>query len=202
MRRIALDLDGTLITCEARQTEVLRAAIRRRPAEVDPAAAWLAKREGASTAEALRAQGLTEPLAAEIADIWRSTVEEPAWLALDHLFPDTLAVLNQLREGGSTLLLVTARSHAHWVPIQLARLHLRELFDEVVVVPPATASVAKAGALKARRVERLVGDSEADLNAARQIGVPFVAIDRGQRSRRYLERAGATTIVSSLQEAV
>src|SRR5690606_30206558 len=83
---LCLDLDGTLITCEPRQSEVLRAAAKAVGYPVEPASIWALKREGASTAEALRATGVPEPIAARMMVHWLAWIEEPGWLSLDSPF--------------------------------------------------------------------------------------------------------------------
>lgn len=45
-----------------------------------------------------------------------------------------------------------------------------------------------------------IGDSEVDLQTAKNTGLPCIAVDWGFRSREYLEKQGAEKIVSSCEE--
>src|ERR1700677_3718654 len=110
MIRLALDLDGTLISCEPRQSPVLSAALIRRKANADLKKIWERKREGDSTREALKKSGMGATLAQSIAEDWRRMIEEPVWLALDSVLPGVRETLNAMRKAGTQLWLITARS--------------------------------------------------------------------------------------------
>ncbi len=202
MKTVALDLDGTLITCEPRQCAVLEASLGCAGVRVDVSRVFALKREGRTTEESLVALGLSAPVASTVAQTWREWVEEPQWLAIDRCFDDSLSVLARLRGRRVRTVLVTARTLAHWVPPQLSRLGLAELLDEVRVVSPSRSVELKASILVAVGADLLVGDSETDLHASRATNIACVCVDRGQRTRSFLEAQGAGRVVHSLDEAL
>ena len=199
-RTIVLDLDGTLITCANKQTALFSCIVTRRGHRADPARFWGFKRDGRSTREAARALGLGDDLASEIALEWIARIEEPFWLSLDRCYDDVLETLSSLRREGFRLVLLTARQHAHWLTGQLSSLGLDTALDEVIVVMPDAASRQKADHLRALSPLLFVGDSESDAAAATQAGVRFVGLERGQRSRAFLQGRGVSRIAGSLRE--
>jgi len=183
---LALDLDGTLISCEPRQTAVLRAALVGNGANVNLNRIWEFKREGASTAVALKKSGLSLELAHRVANDWRRMIEEPFWLGMDTVLPGVLEMLNEVRKEGIHICLLTARSRREWVIQQLTRLGLLPWLDHIVVVSPQGAVKAKTLVLCELSAVAFFGDTESDWRASNAAGVPFYAVASGQRSTTFL----------------
>ncbi|MEC8158310.1 MAG: HAD hydrolase-like protein [Pseudomonadota bacterium] len=202
MATIALDLDGTLITCESRQVSVLLSVAYRFGVNLDLSLVWARKRAGLSTRDALLEQGLDATLANRISAAWVDVVETPFWLSLDRCFPDTLATLTELGDQRVRRILITARSKPVWLTQQLTRLGIGGLLDEVYVVSPANTAAAKETVLREQQPLGFIGDTESDARAAEAAAVRYVALDRGQRSRKFLEDSGQPDICSSLPVAV
>ena len=188
-RALALDLDGTLIDARIRQAgvaaEVLAAVCG---AELDQDAFWAAKRAGATTADALAALGFSSSVAASVARGWAERMESDDWLARDRALPGVVDALGSL---DGSVLVVTARRRASGAEISLGAAGLEGLVDDVVVVEPVRAAEAKAGVLVQRDARAFVGDTTSDGEAARRAGVPFVAVDTGQRTAAVSARGGA-----------
>jgi phosphoglycolate phosphatase-like HAD superfamily hydrolase len=191
---LALDLDGTLIDCRARQVAVAVHVA----GPLDEDAFWSAKRSGATTADALAAQGANDPAA--IAAAWMEQVEEERWLVLDRPLPGAAEALASVRAGGLAPVVLTARRHADRVRRQVRRLGLD--VDRVAVVAPADAVAGKAHELARLGARGMIGDSETDLRAAVQAGVAFEAVGTGQRDPDFLRRHGAGAVHAALPEAV
>jgi phosphoglycolate phosphatase-like HAD superfamily hydrolase len=203
MAAIAFDLDGTLITCESRHSAVLRAAISRYGlANVDLTAIWLAKRNGASTMEALASLNLDQAILQKVGATWSEMIESPSWLMLDASFVDTVPTLHRVRKRGFRTILLTARQKPHWLKVQLKWLQFTELFDTIEIVAPSEASKQKAEILNYLRPTAFFGDTESDWLAARQGAIPFVALGRGQRSAAFLERLGIQPVWGNLRDAM
>lgn len=198
---LALDLDGTLITCEPRQSAVLQAALVHCGARTDLNRVWELKRDGASTEEALARLGLEPELARHAAAGWRCMVEDPIWLGLDSVLPGILDALHAMREAGASLWLLTARSRPEWVRLQLAQLGLANSLDRVTVVPPHDATIAKSTVLREMAAVAFFGDTESDWRASLKAEVPFYAVSSGQRSPAFLARAGVQTVHGNLAAA-
>ena len=198
---LALDLDGTLITCEPRQSAVLQAAKVSVGAQFDVDRVWPLKRIGASTEHALVQIGVDLAVAKQVADHWQRMIEQPGWLALDSVQPGVFGVLDKMRAQASRLVLITARSRSEFVRPELSQLGLAKFFDEIIVVSPRTTADAKATCLRQKSMHAFFGDTESDWMAARTAGVPFYALTTGQRSASFLLRAGITESFDDLAGA-
>lgn len=188
------DVDGTLLDSSARHTVLLRDLFREEGLAW-PAAApdYLAyKADGHSTRAWLLEAGLTEEQAADLATRWQARIETPPYLALDRAYPDAIPFLQAVRGQGNAVVLVSARQDADALRDTLERCGLLPLAEELLVVPPVHAADEKAARLRGRIApgDVMVGDTEADLNAARQLELPCYLLDRGFRSRRYWQQQG------------
>ena len=198
---LALDLDGTLITCEPRQSAVLHAAKVCVGAQFEVDRVWPLKRLGASTEQALVQIGVDSAVAKQVADHWQRMIEQPCWLALDSVQPGVFGVLDKMRAQAARLVLITARNRSEFVRPELSQLGLEKFFDGIIVVPPRTAAEAKATCLRQQATNAFFGDTESDWIAARTAGVPFYALTTGQRSASFLTRAGITKSFDDLAGA-
>ena len=198
---LALDLDGTLLDCRPRQVELTVAVLEELEAPgVDPDALWAAKREGATTRDALLAQGLPAAVVDAAVTAWVSRVEDAAWLARDPVLPEAPPALAAVRAAGLSPVVLTARRDASAVRDQIARLALD--VDDVGVVDPSDPAAGKAGYLRALAAAGYVGDTESDARSAAVADVPFVAVGGGQRSERFLRAAGVTDVRANVRDAV
>lgn len=183
---LGLDLDGTLISCEPKQTTLLRVAACAAGVALDAGSVWQRKRQGSSTAEALQALHLPTTVTKAILRVWLESIEEPQWLALDTVFPEAWVGLETMRRLGWELILISARRSPHWVWHQLDRLGLKPFLNEVIIVRPEEARARKCIAMQKTRCAAYVGDTESDAEAAKQAGIPFFGVTGGQRSGEFL----------------
>jgi phosphoglycolate phosphatase len=201
---LALDLDGTLLEPRERQLALLTELLRSEPGcpAVDLDLVWELKREGATTAEALRRLCVPTPVVERLARLWREQIEDRRWLAIDRPLPGVMATLDMLRRRGVRPLILTARQHPDRVEWQLAQVGLERWCPTVVVVSPAAARAEKAERLVALGCRAFAGDSESDADAARDAAVPFAAVATGQRSPRFLGSRGIESHASLLEALV
>ncbi len=186
-RCLALDFDGTLVSCAPRQLAALRAALSYCGVKpVDLSEHWRLKREGTATVAALRLQGLSEEFARAVSERWHAEVERYPWLSLDSPFTGVPELLKALIGNGVELALVTARRYPRLLRLQLDQMGFGECFTAVHVVSPTDAVEEKAAVLRALAPDLFVGDSEVDAAATKLAGTPFAAVASGQRSRDYL----------------
>jgi phosphoglycolate phosphatase-like HAD superfamily hydrolase len=164
---------------------------------LDEDAFWSAKRAGATTAEALAAQDV--PDADAVAGAWVAEVEDERWLALDQPLPSAADALAALRTGGCAPFVLTARRYPERVRAQVERLVGGV---EVIVVAPGRAAADKAARLTELGAAGLVGDTEADLAAARRAGVAVEVVASGQRDADFLLRHGAERVHAGVADAV
>lgn len=199
---IATDLDGTLITCEQRQCTVLRAVLARFGVEgVDLASVWNAKRNGATTRHALTQVGCCDAVVSRVCATWSEEIECFAWLALDTVFTDTYEALSLLTARGFAIVVLTARQNRSHAIMQVRALGLLRHVLTVEVVNPGHAIACKASVLQRLSPTAFIGDTETDCISAREAGIPFVGIGRGQRTPECLLRHGVPVVAADLISA-
>lgn len=199
---LAFDLDGTLITCEPRQTTLLRAVLAAHRCQTDVARVWDMKRNGATTKQALEACGLSSAAAQAVVRCWQGSIEEPIWLGLDTLQPRAREALEQCRTMGFRLCLVTARSRPEWLSVQLRHLGIFEMFQHLACVSPDRVTAEKADVLNREHCDWFIGDSETDARASQASGVRFLGVECGQRARAFLQKAGVSQIFEGPAQAL
>jgi phosphoglycolate phosphatase-like HAD superfamily hydrolase len=194
---IALDFDGTLVDCEARQMAVLSAVSLRQGISVDLNSVWKFKRSGLNTRDALISTGISTSRSVALQSAWLSEIENTGWLSLDQLFPGVRGVLGAWSRSGHALSLLSARSRGEWLACQVRNLGIAECFDDVICVNPLHAVAQKSKALLSLNADIFVGDTETDYESAMLAKVEFIAVSSGQRSREYLLAKGCPNIADT-----
>lgn len=183
---LALDLDGTLVSCAPRHKALMRQLCRGDRLAADFIERyWAAKREGASNLTALKTLG--HPAAAARSAAWALQIERWPWLGFDRPLPDVISTLAARRYRIAVL---TARREPFFLRQQLDRLGLTPWIDELIVVPPTEAASAKSRELLSLQALAFIGDSESDAEAAQASGTPFLALSCGMRSAAFWQRHG------------
>lgn len=196
--KIGLDLDGTLLDCQRRQTALLAALCHACMQELDADEYWRLKRQGYSNRAAMRSLGVDEKRNEALALLWEHAIEDIPWLGFDALLPGALETLCRWRAQGHTLHLLSARRnhvHAHQ---QLLVLGL-DCFDSVDFVDPFEQR-AKQAMLTALRLDVYIGDTERDAQCADDAGVPPRLVSSGLRDAMYLECVGGWLVVGQLSD--
>lgn len=184
---VVFDLDGTLLDARARQVHALvQAGIALEQPTPDPDRFWQLKRNGSTTGQALEQLGMPAARAHRLATWWQEHVEDSEMLRFDQLLPLATASIEACRVEGLSPCILTARSGAGSVLVQLDECGLARLVDDVRVVSPADAATAKAVHLKQWGAVAMIGDTESDARAAVLATVPFLAVSCGQRSEDFL----------------
>jgi len=183
---LALDLDGTLVSCAPRHMALMRQLCRGDGLPGDFIDRyWAAKREGASNLTALKTLGHPAPAARSAA--WAQQIERWPWLGFDRPLPGVVATLAARRYR---IVVLTARREPFFLRQQLDRLGLAPLIDALIVVPPTEAARAKSRELRSLQALAYVGDSESDAEAAQAADTPFLALACGMRSAAFWQRLG------------
>jgi len=142
--------------------------------------------------------------------LWREVDNE--WLQLyekenPDLHPDALRCLSLLRGSGVKLALVSNGSGVR-VEKELARFGLGQIFQAVLFgekkeeLKPSPVMIQRAlGAMGVKPWDAVyVGDSPADIQAAKNASVPSVAISRGPIQAERLRREGPDRMFADLDE--
>ncbi len=197
-RWLALDLDGTLIDAERRQTSLAADCLARLGGgELDRLAFWREKRTGAPTAHALRTLGVAQDLSEAVAALWGLEVEDERWLSLDAWLPGAVESLATAKEHGFGVVVVTARRDRKAVERQCERLGLLAIIDRLEVVEPRSAATGKARLIPSAYA--MIGDSESDAEAASIAGVRFMGVASGVRSEEFLVARGCEVFATVLE---
>jgi phosphoglycolate phosphatase len=196
---VFFDFDGTLVDVRERHYRTYRSALAPlggRP--LDPAAYWRRKRRGAGQAEVLAASGVAPGRGEEFLARFLAEIEAPDRLALDRLLPGAEATLAALAGRGDRLVLLSLRRDPEAFAAQVARLGIGGLFARVGAGRSSEdGAVAKRRLIEAASFDgpaAVVGDTEADMGAARALGLAPVGVSTGLRDRRFLLAAGATVV--------
>jgi phosphoglycolate phosphatase len=132
-------------------------------------------------------------------DRFLAEIESPDRLALDRLLPGAAAALAALAARGDRLVLLSLRRDPAAFAGQVARLGIGRRFARVDAGrTSADDRVAKRRLIEAAGLggpAAVVGDTEADMGAARALGLAAVGVTTGLRNRRVLLAAGADVVV-------
>ncbi len=129
-------------------------------------------------------------------------IESFEYLQYDSLFPDSVNVIKKLREKGQVVL-VTRRKEIEAVHAQLEKLEIDHLFDGVLVVGAAGGSKAQlirdnVSFINAGSV--IIGDTEDDIAAGKELGIKTIAVASGIRGIDFLRKLQPDEIVKDISE--
>ncbi|HXG35606.1 MAG TPA: HAD hydrolase-like protein [Dehalococcoidia bacterium] len=198
-----LDLDGTILDVSQRYHAVYSRLLEQLGGEpVTKSHYWRLRRLNAPMQDLLA--GLDEEGQELFRQGWLDSIETPSYLALDSLLPGVRSALDSLRRE-YRLVLVTLRRDRKALLAQLNSLALSNLFASVLTPSEQGAPGELKGDLLKRDATStesgiVVGDSEADVQAARQADLPVVCVTSGIRDRDFLARLAPDAIIDSLVE--
>jgi phosphoglycolate phosphatase len=170
---------------------------------LDEPAYWRLKRRGLGLAELVSRSRVAANREGAFLEGFVAHVEDPANLRLDRLFPGVADTLAALRSRGNRLYLLSLRRQARPFQRQVEDLGIAEAFERVCSRRANGAGqLAKArliGQLGFDRPAAVVGDTEADILAARRLGLAAIGVPTGLRTSGYLRDAGADVIVGRVR---
>lgn len=203
-----VDLDGVILDPSRRYFELHREIFEELGGRCPPLAElWRRKRQGASSSSLcdLDAAGDFDPLAFERS--WHERVEQAAYLDLDTIVPGASERLSGWRKQRHSLSLVTLRRNRVTLGGQLERLRLLQLFDELLAA--GTPACEEPVAAKVRLIRSspyfsanavVIGDTEVDIRAGRQLGLMTIAVAGGLREPQLLAAENPDCLVADLTE--
>lgn len=163
---------------------------------------WTLKRRGARWAELLARSEVAAAGEGAFLERFVARIEAPEQLRLDRLFPAVPAVLAALRRRGDRLVLLSLRRSPAGLRRQVDDLGVAGAFARVC----SGQAHAEGHRSKAHLIRRagfdppavVVGDTEADLLAARRLGLAAVGVASGLRNGGYLRRVGADVVLDGV----
>lgn len=201
MSILYFDLDGTLVDVRKRHYAAYADTMRELGLTPLPEQTyWDARRDGASNADLMGS--VDAECQSRFAEKWLERVESPSYVRLDTLIPGARATLAALRESYE-LVLVTMRQDRASLLEQLDELSLRKFFSAVYSrdgsdEPQSKSKLIRLFGNSVRDDATVIGDSEADVEAARDLGIESVCVTSGVRSRRYLDGLEPDEVVSTI----
>ena len=193
---ICIDLDGPVLDVSERYYRVYSDTLNSigfKPLKKE--SYWDLKRSKVSEPEIIAQSGTpNSDLMRNYLDTRAKRIESAEYLLFDQVWPGTLDTLRALRSR-QALALVTMRSSTELLARQLERLKLHDAFDCILAAGAASAANDR-GEQKARLVRDyyrnedfmgwFVGDSEADIQSGRLLGLRTAAITFGIRNVDHL----------------
>lgn len=120
-------------------------------------------------------------------------IESQEELGADELFKDSLRTLEQLRANGNKLYLLSLRRNANALDWQIEHLGIRHLFEKILSGHSDTkeGTLLKKADIVRQTVDNpsevvIIGDTEADVAAAQQLGATSIALLSGIRNEEFL----------------
>lgn len=204
MRIVILDLDGPILDGQLRHYQCYSDILREHGFDPMPMEQyWEMKRSRCDLREQLKTSG-ADGIHDQFLRLWLERIESKEYLRMDRLQPGAVKKLRSWKEQGIRLVFATMRNNSRNLQWQLRTLGISDLFDQVVVVGNGHDGSRKAEAVR-RQVEPnpsntiWIGDTEVDIDAARQIGAKIIAVTCGLRSEAYLMSLKPDYLVPDLQ---
>lgn len=193
-KRIAFDLDGTLLDSRERHKIVMDDVLKKFGINLKTDDLVSFKSEGHNNIEWLVSKKINEKTARQINEEWISSIEQDKYLKNDILYSRVKNVLEDLSKDNE-LYLVTARNNKEGCLKQLKNCGIEQYFKEIEIVDSCKeTSRLKTEVLRNYQIDCLVGDTESDCKAAEQAGCKFYTVDYGFRSNFFLQRIGVDII--------
>jgi phosphoglycolate phosphatase-like HAD superfamily hydrolase len=220
MLRLITDFDGPIMDVSERYYQVYQYCLKQvqEPGQgvkqLSKSEFWQLKRAQVPERQIGLMSGLETEQAQKFTQLRRQTVHTLPYLVYDQPVPDAIATLEKIQHLGIELVVMTMR-RVRELDAALENYDLGRFF------PPQqryclnndyvkTTDVEDKPRLMARAVEELapcenvwmVGDTEADIAAAKSYEIPFVGVLSGIRDRDRLEQYQPDFIVNNLREAL
>jgi phosphoglycolate phosphatase-like HAD superfamily hydrolase len=200
MATLIFDLDGTLLDCRARHYTVYSEVLTEMG--YDPMSEddyWTRRRAGKGTFDIV--SKMPDDAARMFRITWHNRIERRDMLALDRPFGGVAPALAELGRSNQMVLL-TLRHDPEALAWQLDKKGLAPYFHEVI---------SPWGDVPARKSELtgnwypmgetwVIGDTEADIDLASDLGARVVCVTSGVRSQEYLHSRGGVLTMASVAE--
>ncbi|MBR8833816.1 MAG: HAD family hydrolase [Stigonema ocellatum SAG 48.90 = DSM 106950] len=220
MLRLITDFDGPIIDVSERYYRVYQFCLEKTKSldqevkQLTKAEFWHLKRSQVPEKQIGMMSGLDEEQVQEFAKLRRQTVHTELYFQYDSLAPGAVDALLKIQQAGVDLAVMTMRRVSE-LDYAFKKFDLGRFFPENRCYCLSndyvkTRDIDDKPLLMARAIEELppvantwmVGDTEADITAAKKHGVPVIAVECGIRSSSQLELYQPDLIVKDLSSAV
>ncbi|MDB9447143.1 HAD family hydrolase [Anabaena sp. CS-542/02] len=220
MLRLITDFDGPIMDVSERYYRVYQFCLQniRYPQqsvrELSRSEFWQLKRSRVPEKQIALKSGLDDNQAQEFAQLRRKTVHTDTYFQYDSLIPGAVDTLLKIQQAGIDLAVMTMR-RVRELDYALEKYELGNFFPEnrrycLSNDYVKTSDVEDKPLLMERALAELppacdtwmVGDTEADIAAAKKYGIKVIAVESGIRDRTQLEIYQPDVIVEDLRTAV
>jgi phosphoglycolate phosphatase-like HAD superfamily hydrolase len=220
MLRLITDFDGPIMDVSERYYQVYQLCLQktRYPdqavTELSKAEFWKLKRSHIPEKEIAFKSGLDAEQAQEFTKIRKQTVHTQPYFQYDILVPGALDALSKVQQAGIDLVVMTMR-RVRELDYAVDKYNLGGFFPEnrrycLSNDYVKTRDIEDKPLLMAKAIKELppatdtwmVGDTEADITAAKKHGVKMIGVESGIRDRTQLELYQPDLIVPNLSSAV
>lgn len=204
-RIIFFDLDGTLIDIEPRHYRIYAQTVKKMGGTViSRESYWDQKRRDVSWGVLLKQSGIAVKEEEAFLKYFISHIENDDQLARDSLFPDSVRVLNELMRD-NVLYLLSLRRNPEGLNRQVEQLGITPYFKGILSGHSDTKTgvlTKKADIIRSTEesFDRVVviGDTEADVMAAHDVGGISIAVTSGIRNHNFLSKLDPTYLIKGV----
>ncbi len=198
---LIFDLDGTLLDTSTRHFTVYETVTKQFNSTVlDKDAYWQLKRRNTPWPQILAASAIDPNQSQAFLAKFIALIEQIDMLKLDELFPFSLPCLERL--SAHQLYLVSLRRNEANLLQQIEWLGLAPHFAKVVTGHTENEGFEMKKELISQLTDKnaiVIGDTEADIKAARALGLKSIAVTSGIRDNTRLEQASPDRLVESVE---
>lgn len=194
MIKIFFDLDGTLIDYSKRNYFVYKLLAKKNKLKIIPFGAyWKLKQSKTKITDNQK-----------FLEEFIKTIESPKALKKDKLFTFTKRVLNVLKNKGYKLYLVSYRASKNQTIVQLKKLGIYSFFSKICLGKGESGYKTKVKNIK-KYIKKsdtvyVVGDTEDDILAAKEVNAVSVAVLSGIRDKKTLMLYNPNDIIRDIRE--
>ena len=201
MSAVFLDLDGVILDVSKRYYALHCDIVGQIGGdELDFERYWELKREQASV-ESIT--GLSREQGKEYRQRWNQLIEAPAYLEHDRYLPQARTAL-ALLGSRYDVVIVTLRRKGAALRKQLKDIELPKVAQVLSAAPRGDSALTKAGLIQGSphfdRSAVIVGDTEVDIRAGKELGLTTVGVLSGLRSASQLARESPDLLLEGIGE--
>lgn len=205
---IYFDFDGTLTDITQRHYGVYVQSVENfggRPIELGEY--WSKKRNKIEWSELLSLSELDGEIEDEFLQYFIARIESLEMLKIDPLFDHSEDVLKALCKDHKLVLVSLRRSHENLLD-QLKNLGVDHYFDAILSGHSDTVEGTlnkKATVIRSYTTDKggyIIGDTEADISAAKQLGITSIAVTTGIREQEYLTSLNPDHVIDDINQVL
>ncbi len=196
-RRIFIDLDGTLLDVSKRSYKVYKEIVKElRGTALSKNDYWLLKKNKSSIEKLLKFSNLSKKLSKTYEKEFLTRIELIENLALDILIKHSDKTLRTLHKEND-LYLISLRKNRKGATDQLAKIGLKKYFKFLLIGSSKNKTNKFRTKIK-NSFDIVIGDTEADILAAKELGIVSIAVLSGIRTKKILKNLKPDFIVKNI----